>query len=526
MIGSAGGQEHAVAAGLSIVSGVQYFGRAAATAPAWSDDRVTLTFGALHERTDRAAAALVDLGICDGRHVALLLENQAAYAEAIAGVAKAGAVLVPVTTQTTGPELAEILERSSAGAVITQRRFLDVVASAASRYEPDHIFSVDAADDARPWSALVDGPQAASRLPQLDEAATFCVSFTGGTTGRPKGVMLSHRSRALTFHYMALDFGLGPGRRVINATPLSHGAGLAYGYGFMTAGAHVHTMRRWDPEHLLSLLRAHPPDQMFFVPSQLADLRSLGTKRLRAAGFHRMATAFSTAAPLPDDIKEWFVGDLPEVTFADVYGGTEAGVVSVLKTPELQRRERCAGTPWFMTEVRILDGDGNDVPQGQSGDLYSRSPYVFSGYLDDPEQTREVMTDDGFVTAGDVAVQDPDGYLYIVDRSKDLIISGGVNVYPREIEEVLLRHPTVADAAVVGVPHARWGEEVVAIVAAAGDDPIDGVALLRFCRESLSSIKVPKKVLVRQSLDRTDTGKLAKSQLRAWASEQLSTERT
>ena len=507
--------------GLSITSGLEYFGRVSASAPAWSDDSGTLSFGALDERTTRTAGALMELGVRDGRHVVILLENQLAYAEAIAAVAKAGAVIVPVNTHATAAELGEVLERSKAAAVVTQRTYADVVSDASARWEPDHAFAVDAVDDLRSWDTLAETASSSSTLPRLDEMSAFCVSFTGGTTGRAKGVVLSHRSRALTFHYMALDFGLGPGRRVINATPLSHGAGLAYGYGFMTAGAHVHTMRRWDPEYLLALVRSHKPDQMFLVPAQLADLRALGTERMRDAGFHEMATAFSSAAPLPDELKDWIVADFPEITFADVYGGTEAGVVSVIKTPELSRRERCAGPPWFMTEVRILDEDGADVEQGQSGNLYSRSPYVFNGYLDDPVRTREVMTADGFVTAGDVAVQDEDGFLYIVDRSKDLIISGGVNIYPREIEELLLRHPAVADVAVVGVSHARWGEEVVAIVAPSGVETVDDASLREFCRQSLSSVKVPKRFLVRPSIERTDTGKLAKHELRQWAAQQL-----
>jgi acyl-CoA synthetase (AMP-forming)/AMP-acid ligase II len=172
--------------------------------------------------------------------------------------------------------------------------------------------------------------------------------------------------------------------------------------------------------------------------------------------------------------------------------------------------------------VKLLDENKQEVAQGESGELFSRSPYLFNGYLDDPEQTREVSTEDGFVTAGDIAIQDEDGFLYIVDRAKDMIISGGVNVYPREVEEVLNGHPTVADVAVVGLPHERWGEEIVAIVVPSVGSEIDSETLIAYCATTLSKFKVPKRFMTRATLERTVTGKLQKNQLRDWAQSQAS----
>lgn len=502
--------------GLSVVAGLSYSGRSRRSAPAWSDGTRTLTFGDVDERSTRGAQALVSLGVAPGDRIMIMLENQIRSAEVYAAVAKAGAVMIPVNTLSTRAEIAQLAALARPTGIITQSAFAENH-GAVGEFTSIPAISVDPTDGFLSWDMLVEEPRERTPLPTLDERDVFSISFTGGTTGRPKGVMISHRSRALTFSGMAAEFGLGPGRRTINTTPLSHGAGFAYGFGFMVAGAHVLTMSRWDPEQLLTLLATHPPHQLFLVPSQLSDLRELGTGRMREAGFHLIPNLFVSAAPLPDELKEWFIADFPEVTFADVYGGTEAGVVSVVKTPDLQTRGRTVGTPWMMTEIRILDADKNPVPQGASGDLYSRSPYVFSGYLDDPEQTRSVMTDDGFVTAGDVAVQDDDGFLYIVDRSKDMIISGGVNVYPREVEEVLLTHPAIADAAVVGVPHPRWGEEVVAIVVPSSAAGIDSRAILDHCSASLAGFKVPKQVMTRASLDRTAMGKITKGELRDWA---------
>lgn len=506
--------------GLTVVAGLEYFGRSRRGAAAWSDGTRTLTFGDVDQRSTRGAQALVRLGIRPGDRIMILLENQLRSAEVYAAVAKAGAVMIPVNSQSTRAEIARMASLALPAGIITQSRFAEN-RDAVEEFSSIPTISVDRHDGCLAWDEIVDEAGSRVPLPTLKEDDVFSISFTGGTTGRPKGVMISHRSRALTFSGMSAEFGLGPGRRTINTTPLSHGAGFAYGFGFMVAGAHVVTMPRWDPEQLLTLMAAHRPHQLFLVPSQLSDLRDLGTAGVRKAGFHELPQLFVSAAPLPDDLKEWFIADFPEVTFADVYGGTEAGVVSVVKTPDLQIRGRTVGTPWLMTEVRILDSDKNPVPLGASGDLYSRSPYVFSGYLDDPEQTEAVMTADGFVTAGDVAIQDDDGFLYIVDRSKDMIISGGVNVYPREVEEVLLLHPTVADAAVVGIPHPRWGEEVVAIVVSFGDAAIDIQALRDHCSTSLAGYKVPKRIALRPSLDRTSMGKITKSDLRDWVIREL-----
>lgn len=514
-----------MAAGLTVVAGLEYAGRSRPTHPAWSDGTHTMSFGEVNRRSDRGARALRGRGIRPGDRIMILLLNQLRSAEVYAAVAKAGAVMIPVNTGSTSTEITHLASLARPTAIITEATFVDVLAGITD-VTFDHAISVDRVSGFLSWDALVESAGDQGPLPALDEQSVFSISFTGGTTGRPKGVMISHRSRALTFSGMSAEFGLGPGKRTINATPLYHGAGFAYGFGFMVAGAHVVTMRHWDPELLLTLMRVHRPHQLFLVPSQLADLRDLGTATMRASGFHELPVLFVSAAPLTDDLKEWFLAEFPEVVFSDVYGGTEAGVVSVVKTPELSTRGRTVGTPWLMTEIRILDSEKNPVPDGEAGDLYSRSPYVFSGYLDDPEQTQAVMTKDGFVTAGDVALQDDDGYLYVVDRSKDMIISGGVNVYPREVEEALRRHPSVSDVAVVGLPHPRWGEEVVAVVVPRSDSTFDGPTLLAECSQVLAGYKLPKRVLTRPTLDRTAMGKLTKSELRDWAVLQTQSERS
>lgn len=502
---------------LNISDGVTHFARSRSGASAWSDGDRTMTFGAMEERSSRLASALLASGARAGQHVGVMLDNRLEYPEIIAAVSKAGLVMVPLNTHSTSSEVGDLLRRAEAFGVITEQKYAGTVGSSFGTYEPKLALQMDAGSDFPSYEDFLARGSADAVFDSVPETDPFCVSFTGGTTGQPKGVVISHRSRALTFLHVNIEFGIGPGKRTINATPLYHGAGVAYGYGFMWAGAHVETMRRWDPERLLQLVSTHRPDTLFLVPSQLSDLRELGVERLHAAGFQNIPSVFTSAAPLPEELKRWSLETFPDIGWSDVYGGTEAGLVTVLRPEDIGRKVRCAGPSWFMTEVRLLDADKRIVPVGEQGELYSRSPYLFNGYLNDPEQTAQVSTEDGFVTAGDVAIMDDEGFYYIVDRAKDMIITGGVNVYPREVEEVLNHHPSVADVAVVGMSHPRWGEEVVALIVTRGQAPMDTDELTRHCQATLSSFKVPKRFIQRDTLDRTDTGKLQKTSLRAWA---------
>jgi len=501
---------------LNISDGVTHFSRSRAGAPAWSDGDRTINYGEMEARSSRLASALLASGARAGQHVGIMLDNRLEYPEIIAAVSKAGLVMVPLNTHSTSSEIGDLLGRAEAFAVITETKYSGTVGDSFGRYEPQLALQLDAGNDFASYEDFLAKGSAGAAFDNVPETEPFCVSFTGGTTGQPKGVVISHRSRVLTFLHVNIEFGMGPGKRTINATPLYHGAGVAYGYGFMWAGAHVETMRRWDPERLLQLVSTHQPHTLFLVPSQLSDLRELGVERMQAAGFHNIPSVFTSAAPLPEELKRWSLEAFPNVGWSDVYGGTEAGLVTVLRPEDIGRKTRCAGPAWFMTEVRLLDANKQIVPVGEQGELYSRSPYLFNGYLNDPEQTKEVSTEDGFVTAGDVAIMDDEGFYYIVDRAKDMIITGGVNVYPREVEEVLIGHPSVVDVAVIGVAHPRWGEEVVALIVTRGQATLDAAELTRYCQATLSSQKVPKRFIQRDTLDRTVTGKLQKASLRAW----------
>jgi acyl-CoA synthetase (AMP-forming)/AMP-acid ligase II len=243
-------------------------------------------------------------------------------------------------------------------------------------------------------------------------------------------------------------------------------------------------------------------------------LRAAGESIIRKHDTSSLEVVYVNAAPMPQELKVWFIGMFPKIGLYELYGSTEASIVTCLRPPDQLRKQRCVGPPWFMTEVKLLDDNKKSVAAGERGELYSRSPFVFSGYLNDPEATAASTTEDGFFSAGDVATMDDENYIYIVDRVKDMILTGGVNVYPREIEEVLHGHPGVADVAVIGRPDEKWGERVVAVIVARGPGRPSPEELIAYCRGQLASFKLPKEIVYLDSLPRNAAGKILKRELR------------
>jgi acyl-CoA synthetase (AMP-forming)/AMP-acid ligase II len=249
-------------------------------------------------------------------------------------------------------------------------------------------------------------------------------------------------------------------------------------------------------------------------------LRALGEETIQSYDLSGLTSVYTNAAPMPQELKIWLLEMLPSISLYEMYGSTEAGIVTCLRPDDQLRKVRCVGPAWLMNEVRIVDPAGRSVAAGQPGVLWSRSPYVFRGYLKDDEATAAATSPDGFVTAGDIAVIDEDNCVYIVDRVSDMILTGGMNVSPSEIEVVLAEHPSVADVAVVGVPDDAWGERVVAVVVRGGksplssDPPLDSEALLAHARERLAGYKMPKDVYFVDSLPRNAAGKMLRREIR------------
>lgn len=499
-------------AALSIVDGVRVFAAAQPRVPAVLDGDRVQSYAELDERSSRLAQALLARGLRPGERVALLMGNRLEYCEAAAGIAKAGLVMVPLNPRMSRPEADYVIEHSGARALLLDDA-LGAVAEGAGAALPV-VLSIDGDSLGPSYEAALLAADARDPRAAVDEQHPFCFAYTSGTTGKPKGVVISHRSRALTFLASALEWGLGAGRRSIAVAPMYHGAGFAFGYAPVFTGGTVAMLRSWDPEALLAMIARDRAQSVFLVPTHAQMLRNLGEEAPARVDLSSLDTLYFNAAALPVPLKEWVLTAFPHVGVHELYGSTEAGIVTDLRPADARRKAGTVGHAWHCTEIRVLDDAGDDVPPGEPGELFSRSPYLMNGYHDDDAATAACTTADGFLSAGDVVTRDDEGFIRIVDRKKDMIISGGMNVYPRDVEEAALTHPAVREVAVIGVPHETWGEQVVAYVVTNPGASIDTAALDEHLRPLLSGYKIPRSVVTVDALPRNAAGKILKRDLR------------
>lgn len=500
---------------LNIANGIREFARATPHRTAVIDGERSLTYEELNDRSNRLANRLLASDLRRGDRVAILLGNRLEYPELAAGVAKAGMITVPLNPRSAAPELDFIIGHSGARALILDDVLTGNAAGAVDNHSIGMVLSMSGTQLGSDYEAALGSSPAHDPMIVVDETEPFTIAYTSGTTGDPKGVVISHRSRCLTFYCTALEWGLGPGRRTIAVAPMYHGAGFAFAFAAVHTGGTLSMMRSFDAELLLSMIERDRAQSVFLVPTHANFIRALGEERIMAFDLSSLETLYFNAAPFPQELKTWTLDTFPHVKVHELYGSTEAGVVTDLRPEDQRRKERCVGPPWFMTEVRLVDDDGQPVKPGEVGELYSRSPFVMSGYYNNPAATAGSTTDDGFFSAGDLATMDDEGYLYIVDRKKDMIISGGANIYPREVEEVLVEHPDVIDVAVIGRSSQEWGESVAAMVVLRPGVDLDHEALDRHCRRSLAGYKVPRSYTAVDTLPRNAAGKILKRELRA-----------
>ena len=469
-----------------------------------------------HERSYRDLVARIDavtawmaggLGLEPGTHGAILAGNCIEYLEIVAGAAQAGVPLATINPALSPPEVAAICDNARARVLFVDAERAELARDTAfSSIEQVFVIGDDLED-------RLTAARPPADLAPVQEWEVFTIPYTSGTTGKPKGVLVSHRSRILQFYGMASEYGCySPDDRFLGITPLCHGGGLAFSIAAVFLGGQVDLLSRFDPEEVLRRLDRGAATGVFMVPTHFHAIFALEKAVLAKHSAAVLKAIISNAAALPQATKERIVGHFGDGILHETYGSTEAGIVCNLRPADQLRKQRCVGQPFTTTEVRLLDENGEVAP-GEVGELFSSSPFLFNGYWRKPRETAEAFHD-GWVSVGDLARRDEEGYIYIVDRKKDMVISGGVNIFPREVEEELLRHPDIRDAAVVGVPDRRWGERLKAFLVLRPGASLDAGELSAFCEGRLARFKVPRLVETLPELPRNAYGKVLKGELR------------
>jgi len=463
----------------------------------------TLTFAQASDRAAAFAGWLAGRGL-EGRRVAVLAFNELELIEIRAAVPRAGAVLVPLNYRLSAPELTMAIEDCEAEVLVVGPGLEEL---AAALPVADRLLLGEGRSYADALAAANPQPVPAA----LPGDALGMINYTSGTTGRAKGVMLSNAALHATLVAMGHEIAARPGSVYMSSNPMFH-VGAAVAYGFTYLGGTCLQMRKFDGERWLEHLHAGDFTHGQLVPTMVHDLLELGDGE--APALERLLYG---SAPMPPEL----AGRTFEAWGCELvngFGSTEAMGVSMLTPAEHDPATR----PHLLASVgrsapgmvwKLIGDDGNEVGVGEVGEVVARGANVMDGYWGDAEATSEALRD-GWMHTGDLGHRDEEGYLYLVDRRGDKIVTGGENVYPSEVENVLLEHPAVAEVAVVGLPHERWGQEVTAVVVTRPGVEAPREALLAFCRERLAGYKTPKQVRFTDVLPRTATGKLRRGALR------------
>jgi len=472
------------------------------------------TFAELDASANRLARAWRRRGVVPGDAVALMVSNRPEFVEVVAATQRAGLRVTPINWHLTADEAAYIVGDCRARVFVADARFAEVAAAAVRRSPQVTVCLAvgGAVDGFEPYDEALAGEDASDLDdPQLGQS----MLYTSGTTGRPKGV---HRAEVPPSSGIGALFGYSAGEsRHLCTGPLYHAAPLAFSLAIpLNAGCGVVLMDRWSPEETLRLVAEHRITHSHMVPTMLHRLLRLPDAVRAAADVSSLAVVMHGAAPCPVAVKQAIIAWWGPVLI-EYYAATE-GTGTFVASAEWLERPGTVGRPATPDHVRILDPVSDEpLPAGEVGTVYLKAPPVGRfDYFGDPDKTAGSYRGDYF-TMGDVGYVDEDGYLFLTDRSADLIISGGVNVYPAEVEAELLAHPDVADAAVIGVPDPDWGEVVVAVVESQpGVTPSDDLAaaLIAHCRAALAHYKCPRRVDFTDRLPRADSGKLYKRRLR------------
>jgi fatty-acyl-CoA synthase len=487
----------------------------AKTAVVAGDERHT--FAQLEQRCGRLAGALLARGLKPGDRVALLFYNTPRFVEVYFACVRVGLVATPINFRLVGPEIAHIISDSGAKALFYGPDFDGVVAEVAGELS-DIQFMVTprptGATPAEDYQAFVEAGAYTPCDGAVGEGDPCQLMYTSGTTGRPKGAVISHRNVMWNLFNNIWGREDRAGQVSIIVGPLFHTAALNNHLTIqISLGGTSVLIRSFDPELLLQVIEKERATVISGAPT----LYNLLLQHPKASDYNVSSITKCTlgSAKLASEIKRQLIDFFPNIDgIYDIYGCTECSpTITTLNQADSLRKNGSVGQALPFLSARVLDSQGQELPPGEVGELVCKGPNVMMGYHNQPEATAQAIVD-GWLHTGDLARMDDEGFFYIVDRIKDMIVSGGENIYPREIEEVLFTHPAIAEAAVVGVPDDLWGESVVAFVALKQGRALSEEEVIAFCKQNLASYKKPRQVRFLPRIPRNPSGKVLKYKLR------------
>ncbi len=477
------------------------------------------TYAELRERVACLAGGLRSLGLLDGDRVGILSLNSDRYFESIFGVSWAGCCMVPLNTRWALPENEYAVGDSGTRALLFDDAFAEQTQSLLESVADLEIgvYMGDGAcpDWATSYESLVAASDALPASPRSGEDMAG-IFYTGGTTGFPKGVMQSHRALWASAIGALPDFEMSRTSTYLHVAPMFHVADFAGGMGTMLRAAGHVILPGFEPGQVLATIASEGITHSLMVPSMIKMV--MNHPDVASTDVSKLERVIYGASPMPIATLQQFMATWPSVGLVQAYGQTElAPVVTMLPTEaHLRGGEllKSAGLPTPVNDVRIVDEHDNDVPTGERGEIVVRGPHTMLGYWNKPEETRNALRD-GWVYTGDAGYFDDEGYLYIVDRVKDMVVTGGENVFTTEVENAVISHEAVQDVAVIGIPHAEWGEAVHAIVVLHAGQSVTEEDLIEHCRAQIAGYKLPKSITFRdEPLPLSGAGKVLKTELR------------
>ncbi len=478
----------------------------------------SFSYEEFNNRINQLAHAMQEKGIHKGDKVAFMLFNCNELFEIIFACSKIGAIFVPINSRFIAREIRHVLENSHATMLIYDARFTNDVQKAAGQVsETTSFISVKDEDtfSENVYEKWIEGFPTTEPIPDepIQEKDTICYLYTGGTTGLPKGAVRSHRSMYMVALLFSIEFSIGRNGKGLAAGPLYGAAALSIAMPNFFVGNPVHILEGFHPLEVIKAIDKEKPTTTFLAPPMLDAIFTLPEEVQQQYDVSSMKTIVSVGAPLLNKTKKKTLAYFKNTDLNEFYGASEHGGSTNLFPEYMEQKERSVGLPMLGMEVSLLDDTGNEVEQGEVGEIYVKGLTLCDEYYENEEATNNAFHGE-WLGLGDMAKQDEEGFYYLVDRKQDMILSGAINVYPAEMEEVLHEHPSVKEAAVIGIPHKKWGEVPMAIIVAKENEHITSEDIITFSKEQMAKYKVPHQVEFVDELPRSLQGKVLKYKLR------------